>query len=56
MPSENRIVAYLDDEDKKLFDRAVKLYDIGDSELIRKIISNWLFNNQLQLTQNHHQK
>ena len=56
MPSKNRIVAYLDDDDKMLFDKAVKMYDSGDSELVRKIISNWLFNNRFQFNQNYHQK
>ena len=50
MPSKNGVTAYLNDEDKKLFDIAVKQYGIGHSKLAKKIISNWLFGNKLQLT------
>lgn len=49
MPSENRIQIYLSNEDKELFDKAVELYEMGDSELAREIIHSWLFGNKLQL-------
>lgn len=49
MPSNKRIVAYLEDEDWGLWKKAVKKHKIGDSKLIKKIISNWLFQNKLQL-------
>lgn len=49
MSSKNGITAYLNNEDKELFDRAVKLYFIGQSELAKEIIHSWLFNNKLQL-------
>ena len=39
----------LEEQDGILFDRAVKLYGKGKSELGREIIHMWLFNNQLQL-------
>ena len=49
MPSENRVTTFLTDEDKKLFDRAKKLYGIGQSELAKEIIHSWLFANKLHL-------
>lgn len=48
MVSENRIVAYLNAKDKELFDEAVDLYEIGESELLREIVHSWLFSNKLQ--------
>ena len=41
MPSKNRIVAYLDKEDKKLFDRAIKLYNTKESKLLKEIVHAW---------------
>lgn len=49
MPSENGITAYLEKEDKQLFDIAVKRYGIGHSKLAKEIIHSWLFGNKLQL-------
>jgi len=49
MPSTNGITAYLEKEDKILFDKAVKLYGIGHSKLAKEIIHSWLFDNKLQL-------
>lgn len=49
MPSDNGVTAYLDTDDKKLFEKAVKKYGMGKSELLKRIISNWLFENKLQI-------
>lgn len=49
MPSNNGFMVYLDKEDKLLFEKAVKKYDIGNSELLREIIHSWLFSNKLQI-------
>ncbi len=40
----------LEEQDGILFDKAIKLYNKGKSELGREIIHMWLFNNQLQFT------
>ena len=52
MPSERGVTAYLDKEDKELFDRAAELYGIGDSKLAKEIIHAWLFSNKLHLVKN----
>ena len=49
MPSEQGVTAYLDEEDKKLFEKAVKKYGIGQSKLLKEIIHSWLFANKLQI-------
>ncbi|HJX50034.1 MAG TPA: hypothetical protein VJ438_01090 [Candidatus Nanoarchaeia archaeon] len=49
MSSTKRIVAYLEDEDWKLWEQAVKKYDMDKSKLIKEIIHAWLFSNKLQL-------
>ncbi len=49
MPSKNGVMVYLKEEDKKLFEKAVKKYKMGQSELLKKIIANWLFANKLQI-------
>lgn len=49
MPSKNGVTAYLEKEDKELFDIAVQLYGIGSSHLAKEIIHSWIFNNRLQL-------
>ena len=49
MPSKNGVTAYLEKEDKELFDNAVNLYGGGHSKLAKEIIHSWLFSNKLQL-------
>ena len=49
MPSENGVTAYLEGEDKELFEKAVKRYSIGKSKLLKEIIHSWLFINKLQI-------
>lgn len=49
MPSEKRIVAYLEDEDWELWKKAVEKYEMDKSKLLREIIHAWLFANKLQL-------
>jgi len=49
MPSDNGVTAYLKGNDKKLFEKAVKKYGMNKSELLKRIIGNWLFENKLQL-------
>ena len=49
MPSNNGVTAYLEEEDKGLFEKAVKKYGIGDSKLLKEIIHAWLFANKLKL-------
>ena len=49
MPSNNGVTAYLEKDDKALFEEAVKKYMIGTSELAREIIHSWLFSNKLQI-------
>lgn len=49
MPSDNGVTAYLDKKDKELFEKAVKKYGIGNSELLKEIIHAWLFANKLQI-------
>lgn len=51
MPSKNGVMVYLKDEDKKLFEKAVKKYELGQSELLKEIIHSWLFSNKLQIEQ-----
>jgi len=43
MPSKNGVMVYLKEEDKKLFEKAVGKYKMGQSELLKKIVGNWLF-------------
>lgn len=50
MPSKNPVTTYLGNEDMKLLETAEKLYRMGESELVREVLHNWLFNNKLQLT------
>ena len=40
----------LDEADGVLFDKALKSYQTGKSELGREIIHMWLFNNKIQIT------
>ena len=47
----NGVMVYLKEEDKKLFNKAVKKYKMGQSEILKKIIGNWLFENKLQIEQ-----
>lgn len=49
MPSKNGVMVYLKEEDKKLFEKAVEKYKMGQSELLKKIVGNWLFQNKLQI-------
>ena len=49
MPSNKRIVAYLEDEDWKLWENAVKKYGMDKSKLLKEIVHAWLFQNKLQL-------
>ncbi len=49
MPSKRGVAAYLNEEDFDLFEKAVKLYGLDKSELIKEIIHSWLFNNKLHL-------
>ncbi len=49
MPSEKRIVGYLEDIDWELWNQAIKKYNMGESKLIQEIIHAWLFANKLQL-------
>ena len=49
MPSDNRVTTFLSDEDKELFDRAMKLYGLGQSELAKEVLHSWLFTNKLNL-------
>lgn len=49
MPAKNPLSISLNDDDIILFEKAAQLHGIGKSELAREIISNWLFNNKLQL-------
>lgn len=51
MPSKNGVMVYLKEEDKKLFDEAVRKYQLGQSELLKEIIHSWLFSNKLQIKQ-----
>lgn len=51
MPSKNGVTTYLTDEDKELFDKALKKYNLGQSELLKEIIHSWLFSNKLQIKQ-----
>ena len=49
MPAKNGVMVYLKEEDKKLFEKAVKKYGVGQSELLKEIIHSWLFANKLQI-------
>ena len=49
MPSDKRVVAYLNDEDWILWQLAVKKYKLDKSKLLKEIIHSWLFSNKLQL-------
>lgn len=49
MPSEKRIVAYLDDKDWELYKKAIKRYAMQESKFLKEIIHSWLFQNKLQL-------
>jgi hypothetical protein len=49
MPSKNRIVGYLMDEDYELFKIAEEKYEMTESGLVKEIIHAWLFSNKLQL-------
>ncbi|MFH1452179.1 MAG: hypothetical protein ABIF88_03330 [archaeon] len=49
MPSEKRIVAYLEDGDWELWNKATKKYDMDKSKLLKEIVHAWLFANKLQL-------
>lgn len=49
MPSNNGVMVYLGEKDKKLFEKAVKKYKIGQSKLLKEIIHAWLFANKLQI-------
>ena len=40
---------YLCPEDKRLLQKAEKLYELKESELVREIVHSWLFNNKLLL-------
>jgi hypothetical protein len=47
--SDKRIVAYLENDDWELWERAVKEYGMDKSKLLREIVHAWLFANKLQL-------
>jgi hypothetical protein len=49
MPSDKRIVAYLEDEDYELWKKAVKKYKLDKSKLLKEIVHSWLFSIKLQL-------
>lgn len=49
MPSNKRIVAYLEDDDFSLWENAVKKYGMDKSKLLKEIVHAWLFSNKLQL-------
>ncbi|MBU0907824.1 MAG: hypothetical protein KKD18_03430 [Nanoarchaeota archaeon] len=49
MPSEQRIVAYLDNDDWELWEKALEKYNLGESKLLKEIVHAWLFSNKLQL-------
>lgn len=49
MPSDKRIVAYLEDDDWKLWENAIKKYKMDKSKLLKEIVHAWLFANKLQL-------
>lgn len=49
MPSKKRIVAFLEDDDWKLWQTAVTQYDMNKSKLLKEIVHAWLFANKLQL-------
>ena len=49
MPSKNQICFVLKEDDLNMLKKAIKKYKLGQSELVRKIISNWLFENKLNL-------
>ena len=49
MPSKNRIVAYLKNEDFELWQRALKKYGSKESELLKEVVHGWLFSIKLQL-------
>jgi len=50
MPSNKRVVAYLEDEDWKLWEKATEKYKMNKSELLKEIIHAWLFANKLSLS------
>lgn len=49
MPSNRRIVAYLDEDDWELWKKAVEKYDMSESKFLKEIVHAWLFANKLQL-------
>jgi hypothetical protein len=49
MPSKKRIVAYLENDDWRLWGRAIKKYKIDKSKLLKEIVHSWLFANKLPL-------
>ncbi len=56
MPSENGVMVYLDKEDKRLFEKAVKKYKTKNSKLLKEIIHSWLFSIKLQLQDKNEKK
>ena len=42
-------INFTDEEEYKLFLKAVEMYNLPKSEFMRRIISNWLFQNKLQI-------
>ncbi len=57
MPSNKRIVAYLEDDDWELWGEAIKKYNMNRSKLLKEIVHSWLFANKLSLSKNaSHQK
>ncbi len=49
MPSEKRIVAYLENEDWELWNKAIVKYNTSKSKLLKGIVHSWLFTNKMQL-------
>ena len=49
MPSDKGVTAYLEEQDKELFEIAVRKYKMEKSKLLKEIIHSWLFANKLQL-------
>ena len=49
MASKKRVVGYLEDEDWKLWQKAIKKYKMKKSVLLKEILHSWLFEKKLQL-------